>query len=66
MERKIGEEFEYDDITLKVEGCLYCDGCYFDDKRCDDSTREITGECNNIMRKDKNLVIFKEVENEKD
>ena len=62
MERKIGEVFEYDNTTLKVEGCIYCDGCYFDGKRCDDSTREITGECNNIMRKDKNLVIFKEVE----
>ena len=54
MERKIGEVFEYDDTTLKVEDCLYCDGCYFDDKRCDGSTREITGECINIWRKDKN------------
>lgn len=62
MEIEIGEEFEYDDTTLKVEDCLYCDGCYFDDKRCDYSTREITGECNNSMRKDKNSVIFKEVE----
>jgi len=62
MERKIGEVFEYDDTTLKVEDCLSCDGCYFGDKLCDGSTREITGECYNIWRKDKNLVIFKEVE----
>ena len=29
MERKIGEEFEYDNTTLKVECCLYCDWCAF-------------------------------------
>ena len=29
MERKIGEIFTYDDVTLKVEENSTCRGCYF-------------------------------------
>ena len=61
MERKIGEELEYDETTLKVKDFSFCKGCYFYDKPCGYSTREKTGECNKKYRSDKVGVIFKEV-----
>lgn len=60
MERKIGEIFEYNDITLEVvenpDGC--CDDCYFEGcKKC-----KHFKECSCIRRTDKKDVIFKEIE----
>ena len=65
MERKIGEEFEYDGKKLRVieEPFDTCDGCYFNGKVCQEaSILKIIGNCGCIiLRKDKINIIFKEV-----
>lgn len=61
MERKIGEIFKYNDVTLKVVNSNPgCEGCYFKQRLCGESIY-ITGSCSS--RKDKTPVIFKEVKN---
>lgn len=61
MERKIGEIFKYNDVTLEVVNANPgCEGCYFKQRLCGESIY-ITGPCNS--RKDKTSVIFKEVKN---
>ncbi len=60
MERKIGEQFEYDGITLEVVNHLGCEGCHFSTLvNCDNS---FCGECHSFNRTDKKPVIFKLVE----
>lgn len=63
MERKIGEQFEYDGITLEVVKQESCEGCYFFNifklRYCNNS--EIKGHCLMSLRSDKKMVIFKEV-----
>lgn len=44
MERKIGEIFTYDDVTLKVEENSTCRGCYFSDRKIHGKTG-----CNNYQ-----------------
>ena len=44
MEREIGETFEYDDVTLKVEENNTCRGCYFSDSKIHGKTG-----CNNYQ-----------------
>ena len=44
MEREIGETFEYDDVTLKVEEYNTCRGCYFSDRKIHGKTG-----CNNYQ-----------------
>lgn len=61
MERKIGEIFKYNDVTLEVvKANPGCEGCYFRQRLCGESIH-ITGYC--CGRKDKTSVIFKEVKN---
>ena len=64
MERRIGEKFEYDGVTLEVAVAPYgnhCSNCYFllNDK-CAESM-DITGKCYESFRKDHRRVYFKEV-----
>ena len=63
MERKIGEKFNYGDVTLEVteshksDGC--CD-CYFLPNWCSESF-DTRGKCSKRARDDKRDVYFKEV-----
>ena len=61
MERKIGEQFEYDGITLEVVNQLGCKGCYFLFKKVCIKDLGIIGYCGSSRRTDKKPVIFKEV-----
>ena len=60
MERKIGEIFEYEGVTLEVVKKNGCRGCYFQNKLCssDINIYQSRGKCRN-SRTDKNKVIFK-------
>lgn len=66
MERRIGEQFNYDEVTLEV--CVAkapirrpCEGCYFlHYDRCY-RVMDITGKCSKNYRTDKREVYFKEV-----
>ena len=67
MERKIGEQFEYEGVKLEVveNGSQNCDGCYFcDDMFCriDEEIVDNTGMCSATKRDDKKEVIFKKLE----
>ena len=66
MKRKIGEEFEYEGVKLKVvEAHNYCESCYFDGTRecCSDKfTATVIGECMPMQRDDYEEVIFEKVE----
>ena len=72
MERKVDEVFEFNGIKLKVKRTnnpAACDGCYFD--KFNNECRKInvieeTGLCYGGFRRDKNDVIFVEVEDSKD
>lgn len=58
MERKIGERFDYNGVTLEVVNQIGCEGCYFYTLvMCDKSL----GKCYDMDRSDKQSVIFKEV-----
>ena len=73
MERKIGEQFNYEEVTLEVVEHHDCLGCYFHKNyiRCNDNTARIAcnlstekntiGHCSALHRKDKKYIIFKEV-----
>lgn len=51
MERKIGEIFKYNNVTLEVVNSNpRCEGCYFRERLCRESIH-ITGSC--CGRKDK-------------
>lgn len=59
IERKIGERFNYNGVTLEVveQSEDTCDGCYFYRKTdCPDACL-----CSCLFRSDFNSVIFKEV-----
>ena len=62
MERKIGEVFEYNGVSLKVVkqklNKASCNGCYFDGALCEIDD-EITGTCLYRNRRDKANIIFK-------
>ena len=66
MERKIGEQFDYEGVRLEVaeKDGRSCEGCYFSGLvLC--RIREImdnTGYCGSANRKDEKMVIFKKVE----
>lgn len=64
MERKIGERFDYNGVTLEVVKQLGCKGCYFFNMldMSDCNNLEIRGHCGISFRTDKKPVIFKEVE----
>ncbi|EJW96048.1 hypothetical protein EVA_15845, partial [gut metagenome] len=70
MERKIGEEFQFDDAKLEVVkahvdvyGNSYCEGCYFlhSNSKCCSAFKEKIGYCSE-KRTDKIPVIFKKVD----
>ena len=70
MERKIGEEFEYNGVRLKVVEADECDKCYFAYKRkygaCTRSKYiSISGFCSEANREDRKSVQFIEIKNEK-
>lgn len=60
MERKLGEKFDYEGITLEVVEDAYniCDGCFFDNNDCM-SVSEIRGDC--CRRRDNKHVLFKDI-----
>ena len=66
MERQIGEQFDYEGVTLEVmekEGTS-CTGCYFASRilcRISEIMNN-TGYCGSANRKDEKMVIFKEVQ----
>ena len=58
MERKVGERFDYNGVTLEVVNQIGCEGCYFYTLvKCD----KFVGECYHMDRTDKKPVIFKAV-----
>ena len=60
-ERKIGEEFDYNGITLKVVEDDNCSNCYFGFLPDCYNKREVTGGCSRTERRDKTSVIFKKL-----
>ena len=70
MERKIGEEFEYNGVRLKVVEGDFCENCYFRDKRenepCVRSEHiSVSGACSKQKREDHKSVQFIKIKNEK-
>ena len=66
MERKIGEKFNYGDVTLEVTentNGKSCGDCYFLHNWCAESF-DTRGKCSKRARDDKREVYFKEVKNE--
>ena len=65
MERKIGEEFDYNGVTfVAVEAndvYSFCDGCYFEHMDCIELKVNILGFCFANNRKDGKSVAFKKV-----
>lgn len=71
MERKIGEEFEYNGVRLKVVEEYGCDKCYFRHLKyypgaCSSSEHYNIHGCCNVSRNDKKSVQFVKVEEMKD
>ena len=67
MERKIGERFIYDGVTLEVDMLKngLCKGCYFYGGYIKCQNREVRntiGTCSPFSRNDVKNVIFKKVE----
>ena len=70
MERKIGEEFEYNGVRLKVVEEDFCENCYFRDKHENESCARsghisVSGSCSKAKREDHKSVQFIEIKNEK-
>lgn len=66
MERKIGEVFDFNGVSLQVvetKGKPSCQGCYFDDSEFGCVTREFINKIKSCYegRSDKNSVIFKKI-----
>lgn len=66
MERKIGVQFKYEGATLEVVQIdnLSCKGCYFFETNINckpQNVKDYIGHCTKPYRKDKKIVIFKEV-----
>ena len=65
MERDVGDQFEYNGVTLEVVEHKDCLGCYFHKNyiRCNNTTiRETIGACEDFKRNDLKNIIFKEAE----
>ena len=70
MERKIGEEFEYNGVRLKVVEGFYCNHCYFRGKRENEGCHRsehilVSGPCSILKREDGESVQFIEIKKEK-
>lgn len=67
MERKIGEIFACDGVTLEVvegESCDSCEGCYFQEEKIPcirPAIKNAVGCCLDYKRKDLKSVIFKKL-----
>ena len=67
INRKIGERFDYDGVTLEVVEVKnsFCTGCYFYNKKieCEERVvRNTIGCCGEYSRGDGKIVIFRKVE----
>ena len=65
MERQIGEQFDYEGVTLEVvDWEEHCKGCYFFKGCCicEEHDIEVTGECVYDNRIDGKCVKFQKVE----
>ena len=65
MERKIGEQFDYEGVTLEVvDWKEHCKGCYFFKGflHCEEHDMDVTGDCWPINRSDVKSVKFQKVE----
>ncbi len=65
MERRIGEQFKYEGVTLEVAEAPKgnpCGDCYFllKENKCFESVDK-TGKCSETYRDDKKIIYFKEV-----
>lgn len=68
----VGETFSYKGKILQInkveKNYCTCDGCYFRNYSCSEciylSRQGIIPQCTSLSRKDRNNVIFKEVEND--
>ena len=66
MERKIGDQFDYNSVTLEVAQVenFSCKGCYFYNTNINckpQNVRDHIGHCTESYREDKKIVIFKEI-----
>ena len=61
MEKNIGEQFDFEGVTLEVVESGACKGCHFFKGflRCEEHDIEVTGDCGPINRIDGKSVIFK-------
>ena len=71
MEHKVGETFQYGDVTLKVVACdgSICGDCYFDKNwHCTlrERERDDVENCSMTYRKDRTSVFFKQINIDKD
>lgn len=70
MERKIGDTFNYEGTLIKVEESRNtggCPDCIFHNQPCwEDNIRNLTGDCDEMYRKDgKNVIFVKNNHNDK-
>lgn len=63
MERQIGEQFDYDGVTLEVVESGPCKGCFFFKGiiYCEGYNNEIAGPCGPVGRSDGKSVKFQNV-----
>ena len=65
-EYKVGEEFQFGRIKLRVESCdnpMNCENCFFQRNRdCCDRLINVIGECCSLGREDETSVKFVKVE----
>lgn len=64
--RKIGERFDFEEVTLEVVENWSCQGCIFDNHlvscHMDHHIRDEFGPCGPHFRDDEKSIIFKEIE----
>lgn len=65
MERPVGSEFEVGEVTLRVEECSVCMGCYFMQGNCYSLGKRMGGVCGRHSRSDHKSVIFKKIDTQK-
>lgn len=62
MERRVGEQFVYERMLLKVVADPSCSGCVFNNLKYCAKYWSITGSCSGLVRLDKTSVKFVEVD----
>lgn len=61
IERKIGERFDYNGVTLEICPKKSCKGCYLMFKNVCIKYLDMAGYCGSSSRSDNTSIIFKEV-----